>query len=176
MRVPLESGIATTFAAQLYERLTNSKLDILFDDSDAAAEEKLKYADLLGIPFQIVTSADLKCGDKGNSGTQFIGSVLYHHRGVNEYSSIYRKDKKSTTFITRSLSKLAMNLNVRIRSEMTGPREDSQKKLSSTRYSPLLQLRLTWAELKLPTSSEQCRRFTLLEQGRRGAPHRFIGI
>jgi prolyl-tRNA synthetase len=60
---PLESGIATIFAAQLYERLTNSKLDIVLDDSDAVAEEKLKYADLLGIPFQIVTSADLKCRD-----------------------------------------------------------------------------------------------------------------
>jgi len=44
------------FAEQLYRSCT--ELEILLDDSDAELEEKIRRADLLGMPFQIIVPAD----------------------------------------------------------------------------------------------------------------------
>lgn len=62
--VPLRSDAAARRGAeQLYRKLIAFGLDILLDDSDAAPDEKLRHADLLGIPFTVVLPGDSKDGD-----------------------------------------------------------------------------------------------------------------
>src|SRR5262249_47021023 len=56
---PLEAdGGACQLAEQLYAELDASGLDILIDDSEAQSQEKLRRADLLGIPLQILVSGE----------------------------------------------------------------------------------------------------------------------
>lgn len=47
---------------EIYEKLKNSGIDVLWDDRDAAAGEKFGDADLIGIPVRLVVSE--KTGDK----------------------------------------------------------------------------------------------------------------
>jgi len=49
-------------AKKAYEMLTNSNIEVLWDDREASAGEKFKDADLIGIPVRLVVSA--KTGDK----------------------------------------------------------------------------------------------------------------
>ena len=53
-------AVANPAADQLYRELTAAGLDVLFDDTGAPSDEKLRNADLLGIPLKIVFSGDWK--------------------------------------------------------------------------------------------------------------------
>lgn len=47
-------------AKKAYEQLTNSGIEVLWDDRDVSAGEKFKDADLIGIPVRLVVSAKTK--------------------------------------------------------------------------------------------------------------------
>jgi prolyl-tRNA synthetase len=51
------SAKVTQNADELYARLTDAKISVIYDDRDASAGEKLNDADLLGIPNRLVVSA-----------------------------------------------------------------------------------------------------------------------
>jgi prolyl-tRNA synthetase len=51
------SAEVTQNADELYARLTDAKISVIYDDRDASAGEKLNDADLLGIPNRLVVSA-----------------------------------------------------------------------------------------------------------------------
>jgi prolyl-tRNA synthetase len=61
--VPLQGDAGAHGAEQLYQQLSASGLDVLLHDSDATPEEKLRYADLLGIPVKIILSGEARTGD-----------------------------------------------------------------------------------------------------------------
>jgi prolyl-tRNA synthetase len=48
------------FSEHLYHMLSNSVVDVLLDDSDDTLENRLAYADLLGIPVKIIASENLQ--------------------------------------------------------------------------------------------------------------------
>jgi prolyl-tRNA synthetase len=49
-------------ADELYERLTASGVEVLYDDRDMRAGEKFADADLLGIPYRVVISGKTIAG------------------------------------------------------------------------------------------------------------------
>ncbi len=51
-----KTGEAEKAAEELYKKLRNENVEVLFDDRDATAGQKLNDADLLGIPYRIVVS------------------------------------------------------------------------------------------------------------------------
>ena len=61
--VPLQAHAGAHVGEQLYRQLSASGLDVLLDDSDATPEEKLRYADLLGIPVKIVLAGEARAGE-----------------------------------------------------------------------------------------------------------------
>jgi prolyl-tRNA synthetase len=50
------SEAVTSAASELYERLTNDGIEVLYDDRDVRPGEKFADADLMGIPYRIVVS------------------------------------------------------------------------------------------------------------------------
>jgi prolyl-tRNA synthetase len=61
--VPLQAaGSEWSIGEQLYRELSASGLDVLLDDSDAEYEDRIRYADLLGIPLKVVLTEDRKGG------------------------------------------------------------------------------------------------------------------
>lgn len=49
-------------ADDLYKKLTDSGVEVLYDDRDARAGEKFGDADLMGIPYRVVVSAKTVAG------------------------------------------------------------------------------------------------------------------
>jgi prolyl-tRNA synthetase len=51
-----KTGEVEKAAEELYKKLRNENVEVLFDDRDATAGQKLNDADLLGIPYRVVVS------------------------------------------------------------------------------------------------------------------------
>lgn len=57
-----EKSEVNKFAREIYEKLTDADVEVLWDDRDVSAGEKFSDADLIGIPFRLVVSE--KTGNK----------------------------------------------------------------------------------------------------------------
>ena len=55
-------------AEEVYEKLKDAGVEVLFDDRDVPAGEKFADADLLGIPYRVVVSAKTLRQDSGQAG------------------------------------------------------------------------------------------------------------
>jgi prolyl-tRNA synthetase len=69
-------------ANDLYQKLVDAKIEVLFDDRDARAGEKFADADLIGIPHRIIISKK----------TEEAGTVEYKNRTKNEVVQIAKEE------------------------------------------------------------------------------------
>ena len=84
--INLRAGDAKTDAAclNLYEKMTNAGMDVLYDDKDDRAGEKFARADLIGLPFQIIIGpkglengeAEIKERKTGKRETLALDSIM----------------------------------------------------------------------------------------------------
>lgn len=74
---PEEGKGVHTEAEKLYTHLTDTGVDVLYDDRDASAGEKLTDADLIGIPLRVVVSKKTVAQKKLEVRERATGEVVY---------------------------------------------------------------------------------------------------
>jgi prolyl-tRNA synthetase len=85
-------AVVVAYAYALYEELTAAGVEVLYDDRDARAGEKLADADLIGIPTRIligkntITSGDIEVVDRATGAVKNVtrADVLSHMGSVAE--------------------------------------------------------------------------------------------
>ena len=81
--------IAIAYADALYGELTAAGVEVLYDDRDARAGEKLADSDLLGMPARIIIGRDTVASGQGEVVNRAKGETMHVERGalINSFAN-----------------------------------------------------------------------------------------